>query len=203
MNPPNILVIDADAANWELSTWFLDRPKPPKLFLAFDVSAAVDILRTEHITVLFIRIDQWDAFQCLRISVPQVIFLSGRAEKCTQHLRHLRDFHLQAPYRPSHLLKAWSRLADARFHPPILQPQPLTFFFLKVSARYMQIYYRDLHWIRGDRGKLRIQTRDGDYHVSGSLSAFTARIPIPLTTGRRGWLVNETYESEVKEKIGT
>jgi hypothetical protein len=104
MNPPNILVIDADAAaNRELSTWLLNRPKPPRLFVALEVSAAVDLFRSEPITGLFIRINQWDAFQCLGIPVPQVIFLSGRAEKCTQHLRHLLDAHLPSEPPPQGL----------------------------------------------------------------------------------------------------
>ncbi len=205
---PNILIIDPDAtAARELSTWLLSRPKPPKLFLASDVAAAESIFHSQPIAGLFIRIDQWDGFQALRTgpsapslhsaclpdangATPRIVFLSGRNDKCTGHLRQLLPAHLQPPYRVSGLLKTWNYLTS-----PNLEPHALDFFFLKVHAHYVKIEYRDLEAVRAYRGQLRIQTRQGEYEVHGSLAAFTNRLPIPLAFVRRGWVVNENYDS--------
>jgi DNA-binding LytR/AlgR family response regulator len=194
--PPTILVIDSDAAaGRELSALLLDQPGPPRLFVSLGVNAATDVLATEQIDGLFIRISQWDEYQLLvaRLTHPpaRVVFLSGRMEKCTGHLGFLLDAHLQPPYRASKVAKCWSKLLS-----PDLARRPLDFFFLKTQARYVPIRYSELKQVRRFYNELRIQTRATEYRITGSLAAFQARLPIPLARVRRGLLVNEAYEPD-------
>ena len=190
----NILLIDSDAAaGRELSSLLLDRPGPPHIFISLGVMPARHLLASETIDWLFIRISEWDNYQLVAASMkfpaPRVIFLSGRSEKCTDHLGFILDAHLQAPYRPSHLIKCWNKLSALDF-----TPRPLDFFFLKTKARYIPIRYRDLKQVRRVYHELHIQTRQAEYRIAAGLAAFQARLPIPLVRVRRGLLVNEAYE---------
>src|ERR1700722_2535044 len=193
---PTILLVDNDAAaSRELGALLLDRlpgqkAGPPRLYLAAGVAAAAETIRDERLDWLFIRITEWDAYQHIAFASPlpppRVVFLSGRAEKCTEHLPLVVDAHLQPPYNAGRLAKIWNRLTGPGF-----DPRPLDFFFLKNHALYETIRYRDLQQVRKVWGELRVQTRDMEYRMSGSLNAFQERLPIPLARVRRGWLVNE------------
>ena len=194
---PTILLIDPDAAAArELGALLLEQPGPPRLLVSLSVEAARGALATDPIDWLFIRISEWDDYQLWvrggtrgEQKPRRVVFLSGRAEKCTDHLSTVLDAHLQPPYRASHLRKVWNRLSG-----PAAPIRSLDFFFLKTHARYVPVRYPDLYRVRRCRTHLEVQTRHGDYPTTGSLSGFQARLPIPLAHVRRGWLVNEAYE---------
>jgi hypothetical protein len=201
--PATILIIDSDAAaGRELSELLLNRTPvdktPPNVIVSLDVEPAADVLLNEPVDWLFIRISQWDDYQhlvfarqpCIHV-YTRVIFLSGRAEKRTDHLHLELDAHLQPPYRTSRLAKVWNKLSD-----PDFTPQPLDFFFLKAQARYIPIRYPDLYQVQHFGRELWIETRQGEYRITGNLSAFQSRLPIPLTRIRRGWLVNEAYQPD-------
>jgi hypothetical protein len=195
-----ILVIDSDAAAArELSALLLDQPGPPRLFVSLEVNAAGNVLATEQIDWLFIRISQWDEYQLLVARLThrpaRVVFLSGRMEKCTGHLGFMLDAHLQPPYLAGRVGKCWRWLQDAA-----AELRPLDFFFLKTQARYVLIRYRELKQVRRFYNELRIQTRETEYRTTGSLAAFQARLPIPLARVRRGLLVNEAYEAYDSEQ---
>jgi DNA-binding LytR/AlgR family response regulator len=119
---------------------------------------------------------------------PKVVFLSGRADKCTSHLESILDAHLQPPYRASRLAKAFKKLSG-----PDFTPQPLDFFFLKTHARYTPIRYEDLVQVERRRRDLLIETRQTEYRITSTLAAFQNRLPIPLSRVRRGKLINEQY----------
>jgi DNA-binding LytR/AlgR family response regulator len=201
--PATILIIDSDAAaGRELSEILLNRTPagktPPNVIVSLDVKPAADLLATEPVDWLFIRINQWDDYQRLVFThqpcthvYTRVIFLSGRAEKRTDHLHLDLDAHLQPPHRAGRLAKVWNKLSD-----PDFTPQPLDFFFLKVQARYIPIRYPDLYQVQRFGRECWIETRQTEYRITANLSAFQARLPIPLTRIRRGWLVNEAYQPE-------
>src|SRR5215469_16573990 len=109
-NSSNLLLIDPDeTAARELAELLMNRPHPPKLWVSGDVAGAEQILRTQPVEWVFIRIILWDDYQRLRptlVRAPKgVVFLSGRNEKCTAHLSMALDAHLQPPYRPGHLVR--------------------------------------------------------------------------------------------------
>ncbi|HUB59644.1 MAG TPA: hypothetical protein VL978_03015 [Puia sp.] len=190
-NSSSILLIDPDeAAARELAELLMNRPEPPKLWVAGSVAGAEQILRTQPVEWLFIRIVVWDDYQRLRptlIRSPKgVVFLSGRNEKCTAHLASAVDGHLQPPYRPGHLVRIWNRWLGAGF-----TPRPLDVLFVKSRARFEPVRYGDIWQVEVDGGGLRVRTRDAEYRVSGSLQAFQERLPVRMTMVRRGCLVNE------------
>lgn len=192
-NNCSILLIDPDEqAARELAELLMNRPEPPKLWVAASVEGGEHILRTQAVEWLFIRIVVWDDFQRLRpmlVGGPRgVIFLSGRNEKCTAHLASAVDAHLQPPYRPGHLVRIWNRWLSAGF-----TPRPLDVLFVKSRARFEPVRYNDICRVEVEGGGLRIQTRDAEYRVSGSLQAFQDRLPVTMTMVRRGCLVNECF----------
>jgi DNA-binding LytR/AlgR family response regulator len=130
-----------------------------------------------------------------------VVFLSGRNEKCTGHLASAVDGHLQPPYRAGHLAKIWNRMTDPNF-----AALPLDIFFIKCKARYQPVRYCDIREVSRESGQLRIETRDAEYLVAGSLQAFQERLPVPLAHTSRGCLVNEAYHSgwwpQIKVRVG-
>jgi hypothetical protein len=196
-NSSSILLIDPDeVAARELVELLVNRPDPPKLWVAHSVEGAEMILRTEPVDWLFIRIILWDDYQRLRPTLfgalRGVIFLSGRKEKCTAHLSLALDGHLQPPYRSGHLVRIWNRWMDPHF-----VRMPLDVLFVKSRARFEPVRYNDISQVEVEGGGLLVQTRDRDYRVSGSLQAFQERLPVAMTMVRRGCLVNEVFGTGV------
>jgi DNA-binding LytR/AlgR family response regulator len=192
-HPGIILVIDPDeTAARELADLLHRREGPPRCLISSRVRDAESILRSEAVDWLFIRISVWDDYQFLTPNLPQlprrVVFLSGRNEKCTAHLALAVDGHLQPPYRPGQLAKAWNKLSDPHF-----VARPLDFFFVKSRARFEPVRYCDIRQVSLQNGRLQVETRYGEYQISGSLLAFQDRVPVPLILARRGWLVNEAF----------
>jgi DNA-binding LytR/AlgR family response regulator len=192
-NSCSILLIDPDEmAARELAELLMNRPEPPKLWVTTSVASAEPILRTQPVDWLFIRIIVWDDYQRLRPTMIRaakgVVFLSGRNEKCTAHLASAVDGHLQPPYRSGHLVRIWNRWLGAGF-----MPRPLDVFFVKSRARFEPVRYSDIWQVEVDSGGLRLQTRDAEFRVSGSLQAFQDRLPVTMTMVRRGCLVNECF----------
>jgi DNA-binding LytR/AlgR family response regulator len=192
-NSCSILLIDPDEmAARELAELLMNRPEPPKLWVTTSVASAEPILRTQPVDWLFIRIIVWDDYQRLRPTMIRaakgVVFLSGRNEKCTAHLASAVDGHLQPPYRSGHLVRIWNRWLGAGF-----MPRPLDVFLVKSRARFEPVRYSDIWQVEVDSGGLRLQTRDAEFRVSGSLQAFQDRLPVTMTMVRRGCLVNECF----------
>ena len=212
-----IVIIDSDpTAAQELQTLLLNRPAPSTpintpstsaILISPSVAAASKTLEPA-VDWPFIRIKQWDDYQLLTYGPPasvlaaprvhtgryaytRVIFPSGRNEKRTEHRRLDLDAHLQPPFRATRLAKIWAKLSNHAF-----TPRPLDFFFLKHQARYITIRYPDLYQVHRLGRELWIENRHAEYHITSSLAAFQVRLPIPLSTLRRGWLVNEAYEPD-------
>jgi hypothetical protein len=191
---PLVLVIEPDSASAsELAEWLAERSEAPEVMWSTSVLTAGKALRTERFDWLFIRIRCWDAVQQLALSPRRrphrVVFLSGRREKGLALLDQALDAHLRAPYLPGPLTAIWERLWS-----PGYQPQPLDFFFLRVQGQLMPMRYGDLRQVIREGQLLRIKTRFGDYRFTSNLRRFQARLPIPLTPVRRGWLVNQAYQ---------
>jgi DNA-binding LytR/AlgR family response regulator len=189
-----ILLIDADEiAAAELAALLQSRQEGLRVLIYGSVRDAACILRGGTVEWLFIRITVWDDYQLTAHTLPilprRVVFLSGRNEKCTGHLATTVDGHLQPPYRAGHVAKIWSRMTD-----PYFTPLPLDIFFIKCRARYQPVRYCDIREVSRESGQLRIETRDAEYLVAGSLQAFQARLPVRLAHTSRGCLVNEAYE---------
>jgi DNA-binding LytR/AlgR family response regulator len=188
-----MLIVDPDEmAAGELADLLRNRPNPPRVLIAGDVLAAEPILRCETVDWLFIRIVMWDDFQRLRplllASPRRVVFLSGRNEKCTAHLPLALDGHMQPPYRAGHLVRIWNLWMGAGF-----SARPLDIVFIKSRARFEPVRYCDIWQVEVEGGGLRVQTRDADYRVSGSLQAFQDRLPETMSMVRRGCLVNACF----------
>jgi hypothetical protein len=195
LSPSTIILIDADeTAAGELTALLHSRQELLRVLVYGTVRDAACILREEAVEWLFIRINAWDDYQLLAHSLPQlpqrVVFLSGRNEKCTGHLASTVDGHLQPPYRAGHLAKIWNRMTD-----PYFIARPLDIFFIKCKARYQPVRYCDIREVSKESGQLRIETRDSEFLVAGSLQAFQERLPVPLAHTSRGCLVNEVYPS--------
>jgi DNA-binding LytR/AlgR family response regulator len=191
-----IILIDADqTAAGELAALLQSRQDGLRVLTYGAVRDAAYILRGGTVEWLFIRITAWDDYQLLAHTLPnlprQVVFLSGRNEKCTGHLASTVDGHLQPPYRAGHLAKIWNRMTD-----PYFIPLPLDIFFIKCRARYQPVRYCDIREVSRESGQLRIETRDAEYLVAGSLQAFQERLPVQLAHTSRGCLVNEAYASD-------
>jgi DNA-binding LytR/AlgR family response regulator len=191
---PTILIIDPDpAAGRELRTLLLNWPMAKQIIVYQSVAGAKDTLATGRVDWLFIRINQWDDYQQLAAEHKQtsrhIVFLSGRSEKCTGHLQFSLDAHLQPPYKASRLVKVWNRLTA-----PAFERRPLDIFFVKSRARYFPIRYGDLQEVERSAWTLKIKTRQAEYRITGTLTAFQARLPIPLNRSRGGVLSNEAYE---------
>ena len=137
---------------------------------------------------LFIRITLWDDYLKIMALLPRtpttVIFLSGRLEKCTQHLPAEIDFHLQPPYRTPFVSSIFNRIKD-----PFFEHRPLEFFFLKANCRYHVIYFSTLREVRGKAGWITIQTEKNEYTISGSLAQFQRRLPLPFNRVGRGLIL--------------
>ena len=194
LSPRNILLIDSDeTAAAELAAFLQSRQDSLRVLIYGTVRDAACILRGGAVEWLFIRITVWDDYQLLAYTLPilprRVVFLSGRNEKCTGHLASTLDGHLQPPYRAGHLAKIWNRMTE-----PYFIPLPLDIFFIKCKARYQPVRYCDIREVSRESGQLRIETRDAEYLVAGSLQAFQERLPVPLAHTSRGCLVNEVYE---------
>jgi DNA-binding LytR/AlgR family response regulator len=190
-----IILIDADeTAASELAALLYNRQDGLRVMICGTVRDAACTLRDEVVEWLFIRITAWDDYQLLAYTLPnlprRVIFLSGRNEKCTGHLALAVDGHLQPPYRAGHLAKIWNRMTDLYF-----TARPLDIVFIKCKARYQPVRYCDIREVIKESGQLRIETRDTEYLVAGSLQAFQERLPVQLAHTSRGCLVNETYQS--------
>ena len=190
-----IILIDPDeTAAGELATLLHNRQEDLRVLVYGSVREAASMLREEAVEWLFIRITAWDDYQLLAHSLShlprRIVFLSGRNEKCTQHLALAVDGHLQPPYRAGHLAKIWNRMTD-----PYFTAMPLDIVFIKCKARYRPVRYCDIREVSRESGQLRIETRDADYLVAGSLQAFQERLPVPLAHTSRGCLVNEAYPS--------
>ena len=195
LNPSTIILIDADeTAASELAALLYNRQDGLRVMIYGTVSDAACTLRDEVVEWLFIRITAWDDYQLLAYTLPnlprRVIFLSGRNEKCTGHLSAAVDGHLQPPYRAGHLAKIWNRMTDLYF-----TARPLDIVFIKCKARYEPVRYCDIREVIKESGQLRIETRDTEYLVAGSLQAFQERLPVRLAHTSRGCLVNEAYQS--------
>jgi hypothetical protein len=194
LNLSTIILIDGDEmAAGELVALLRNRPESLRVLIYGTVREAANVLREGGIEWLFIRIAVWDDYQLLAHTLPnlpgRVVFLSGRNEKCTGHLASAVDGHLQPPYHAGHLAKIWNRMTDLHF-----TPMPLDIFFIKCKARYQPVRYCDIREVCRESGQLRIDTRDAEYLVAGSLQAFQGRLPVPLAHTSRGCLVNEAYE---------
>jgi DNA-binding LytR/AlgR family response regulator len=194
LSPGTILLIDADeTATTELAALFQSRQEGLRVLIYGTVRDAACILRGGAVEWLFIRITAWDDYQLLAHTLPslpwRVVFLSGRNEKCTGHLASTVDGHLQPPYRSGHLAKIWNRMTD-----PYFTPLPLDIFFIKCRARYQPVRYCDIREVSRESGQVRIETRDAEYLVTGSLQAFQERLPVQLAHTSRGCLVNEAYQ---------
>jgi len=195
LNLTTIILIDTDeTAAGELAALLYNRQEGLRVLIYGTVRDAASILRDQAVEWLFIRITVWDDYQLLAHTLPhlprRVIFLSGRNEKCTGHLALAVDGHLQPPYRAGHLAKIWNRMTD-----PYFTPRPLDIVFIKCKARYQPVRYCDIREVIRESGQLRIETRDTEYLVAGSLQAFQERLPVPLAHTSRGCLVNEAYQS--------
>jgi hypothetical protein len=193
------LVIEPDSASaFELSQWLADQPERPEVMLSTSVEAAEKCLRTQKIDWLFVRTRCWDHIQQMALSLPRrprrVVFLSGRREKGTRSLHRTLDAHLRAPYLPEHLAKVWDRLSN-----PTFQPQPLDFFFLRVSGQLVTVRFGDLRQVHREGELLRVETRQADYLIKSNLIHFQDRLPIRLTPVRPGCLVNEAYQQSAPE----
>ena len=189
-----ILLIDPDeTAAAELAALLQSRQDGLRVLIYGAVRDAACILRGGTVEWLFIRITAWDDYQLLAYSLPilprRVVFLSGRNEKCTGHLASAVDGHLQPPYRAGHLAKIWNKMTE-----PYFIPLPLDIFFIKCKARYQPVRYCDIREVSRESGQLRIETRDAEYLVVGSLQAFQERLPVRLAHTSRGCLVNEAYQ---------
>ena len=194
-NLSTIILIDSDEiAAAELAVLLNSRKDGLRVLMFSTVRDAACTLRGVVVEWLFIRITAWDDYQLLAHTLPilprRVVFLSGRNEKCTGHLASAVDGHLQPPYRAGHLAKIWNKMTEAYFI-----PLPLDIFFIKCRARYQPVRYCDIREVSRESGQLRIETRDADYLVTGSLQAFQERLPVPLAHTSRGCLVNEAYQS--------
>jgi hypothetical protein len=153
------------------------------------LSSSVAGWEQRPVDCLFIRISQWDDYLKIGMAAASpspmtVIFLSGEHEKCTGHLADVLDFHLQPPYRASRLGAIFHRRAVRNF-----EPRSLDFFFLKIECRFEVIYFSRLLRVRGRLGWLTIQTRDREYHVSGTLAQFQRRLPVPSNRVNRHLLL--------------
>lgn len=192
---PTCLIIDPDTeAAGRIADWLTARPERPEVTTATSVRAGQHCLETEAVDWLFIRISAWDDYQrtapTLRHKPKRIVFLSGFGENGALKLDTLVDAHLSFPFQPTQLLRIWVRLSA-----PTYQLPPLDFFFLRVAGTYVLIRYADLREIRRMGARLQVETRYGAYKTSGSLTAFQARLTIPLTLVDPGWLVNEAYQT--------
>lgn len=192
---PNCLIIDPDTeAAGRIADWLTARPERPEVTTATSIRAGQHCLETEAVDWLFIRISAWDDYQriapTLRHQPKRLVFLSGFGENGAQKLDSLLDAHLTSPFQPAQLLRTWIRLSA-----PTYQLPPLDFFFLPSAGTYVLIRYADLREVRRMGARLQVETRYGAYKTSGSLTAFQARLPIPLTLVDPGWLVNESYQT--------
>ena len=189
---PAVLIIDNDREAAAELTRLLDKGGLARVVAtASSVATAVGglLLREEPtIDCLFIRIDQWDEFLHHRAAFPDgpltVVFLSGKDEKCTRHLPGEVDFHLQPPYRASRLAAIIKRLSTAGF-----EPGPLDFFFLKVLCRYHAIRFDDILEVRASGGLLTVRLTGREYTLSGSLTQFQNRLPVPSERVAHGILL--------------
>jgi DNA-binding LytR/AlgR family response regulator len=189
---PTVLIIDHDReAAAELTRLLESEGITRVVATASSVATATEGLYLRgrpSIDCLFIRIQEWDAFFKHRTAFPDgpltIVFLSGRGEKCTRHLASEVDFHLQPPFRASRLAAIFRRRSSAGF-----QPRPLDFFFLKVLCRYRAIRFDDILEVRARSGLLTLLLKDGEYTVTGSLTQFQHRLPVPSERVRRGVLL--------------
>lgn len=165
-------------------------------------SASVADWAGQPVDCLFIRITAWDDYLWWRATsrrqgATAIVFLSGRYEKCTQHLPEQIDFHLKPPYRASRIAGVLRRIAD-----PDFPRRSLDLFFLKADCRFEPIWFQDLLYVRGSGGgTIDIRTSDREYAVSGTLGAFQRRLPIPWQRANRSLLVAQ-YEPGPFEKTG-
>jgi hypothetical protein len=68
--------------------------------------------------------------------------------------------------------------------------ESLDFFFLKVDFRFRVIAFSSLLYVRGCcGGTIEVTTRDEEYTLSGSLTGFQRRLPIPWQRVNRSLLV--------------
>jgi DNA-binding LytR/AlgR family response regulator len=189
---PNVLIIDSDREAAEELTRVLQTEGIARVrATASTVAGAVECLALTGegaVDWLFIRIAQWDDFLEHRAHFPRgpltVVFVSGVGEKCTRHLAGEVDFHLQPPYRASHLAAIVRRRAS-----PDFESRPLDFFFLKVLCRHHAIPFSQLRQVRAHGHLITIQTVDDEYTVPGSLTQFQHRLRVPSERVSRGVLV--------------
>jgi DNA-binding LytR/AlgR family response regulator len=189
---PTCLVIDHDReAAAELTRLLETEGLARVVATASSVAAATEGLYLRGgppIDCLFIRIGEWDSFLQRRAAFPEepltIVFLSGREEKCTRHLPGEVDFHLQPPFRASRLAAIFRRRSSAGF-----RPRPLDFFFLKVLCRYHAIRFDDILEVRARGGLLTVLLKAGEYTVTGSLTQFQHRLPVPSERVCRGVLL--------------
>jgi DNA-binding LytR/AlgR family response regulator len=166
------------------------------------ISAAVADWPGVAVDCLFIRISAWDDYLWWRHAehrhaAETIVFLSGRFEKCTQHLVEDIDFYLRPPYRASRLAGIMRRRTDPDFH-----RRPLDFFFLKADYRFEVIYFTQLLYVRGNGGgTIQVRTSNHEYTLSGTLAAFERRLPVPWQRVNRSLLVAQ-YEPGPLEKTG-
>jgi len=165
-------------------------------------SATVADWGGQPVDCLFIRITALDDYLWWRSTSRRqgagaIIFLSGRYEKCTQHLPEGIDFHLKPPYRATRLAGVLRRITD-----PDFPRRSLDLFFLKADYRFEVIYFSRLLYVRGHSGGyLDIRTSDREYTVSGTLRSFERRLPICWQRANRSLLVAR-YEPGPFEKTG-
>jgi len=157
-------------------------------------SASVADWSGQPVDCLFIRITAWDDYLHWRwthrgSAAETVVFLSGRFEKGSRHLREDLDFHLRPPYQPGRIAGIMRRRIDPDFH-----RRSLDLFFLNIRYRFQVVYLRDLWYIEGNGGgTIHVHTARGKYTVSGTLGTFQRRIPIPWQRASRS-VVAAQYE---------
>ena len=187
-SPTCLIIDDNPQATDELTALLHTHHFAVRVWTAANVPLASDILHDEKIDLIFIRIKHWD--ECREIlndipySLQQVVFLSGRLEKCTYHLPLVVDFHLQPPYQATSVNMIFRKLQEPGF-----RPRPLDFFFLKVNCRFHVIYFTTLRAVSGKRGVITVQTATDEYTLAGTLSQFQKRLPNRFTRVNRNLLM--------------
>ena len=159
---------------------------------ATSVGLALETLCIMPVDILFIRLNYWDdwlkAKNGLSSSPAHIVFLSGRSDKCAQHLPRDVDFHLQPPYRLEELTAVFELLVN-----PYFVARPLDFFFLRVNCRYHLIYFSTLRTIESKDGFITINTTSDSFTVAGGLAQFQKRLPIRLNRAGRSLLIANPF----------
>jgi DNA-binding LytR/AlgR family response regulator len=151
------------------------------------VAAALVGLEGRRVETLFIRISAWDEY---RLAVPvdmPVVFLSGRGEKCTQHLPIALEYHLQPPYSAGRVGKCLARLELAAAPGEAVRMADL--LFVRAGWRWQPVRISELRSVRKAGVFIELETRTGSYLVRGSMAEWAGRLPSTVMRVGRGLMV--------------